>query len=428
MSRAPCLLLSHLFVLVAAVLLAFDFAAPPAAAAQEASRTKCLTVDEINCLLSNNCTDADAAHQNILLLGRVRLPKTASTLESTLIRRYEDGFDEDGRTPLDNHVGRFLGIADKAGCSSTTKGSATDRVCFTLAAESSEGNGDSGNNDDHNADEDVISLAFRPMQRSKKVMGHVSYDAVASGMEKEILEAGGETKAEGILLTGLRDPASYAAGWYGTRRTSDMFVDLASLTFAEWIERVPWRMNVLTRVLGSTPDRKTMPESLLYVGPRAHEHLGNTDKDEFMKDAYMLQQNELGPEKSSVYQLAVQRLRNDFVHFTILHRLPDSWRLMAHRFCWDMDEQEFKTEKANRGVDALMSNRFLKGMKRAEAEEIWDRLQQRNRLDLALMEEADRIMDERLAQMEAEKADGVLCNFLGRVKVTCEEDASSYEL
>jgi len=428
MSRTPCLLLprAHVFVLVAAVLLAFDFAAPPPAAAQETSRTKCLTADEISCLLSNSCTDADAAaHQSILLLGRVRLPKTASTLESNLIRRYEEGLDEDGRTPLDNHVGRFLGIADKAGCSSTTtKGSATDRVCFSLAAESSEGNDDR----DDNADEDVLSLAFRPMQRSRKVMGHVSYDAVASGMEKEILEAGGETKAEGILLTGLRDPASYAASWYGTRKTSDMFIDLSNLTFAEWIERVPWRMNVLTRVLGSTPDRKTMPESLLYFGSKAHEHLGNTDKEEFMKDAYMVQQNELGPEKSSVYQLAVQRLRNDFVHFTILHRLPDSWRLMAHRFCWDMDEQEFKTEKANRGADALMDNRFLKGMTRDEAEEIWDRLQERNRLDLALMEEADRIMDERITQMEAEKADGVLCNFLGKVKVTCGEDASSYEL
>ena len=435
MTRTP---LQRTFALLIALLAiaSLDLSAPPAAAVSvdKSAKTKCLTISEVNCLLSpQNCTDNsyeqvghDEATQRILLLGRVRLPKTASTLEARLISRYEEGMSDEsllmdeGRTSLENHAGRFLGLADKAGCAPPT-GSSTDRLCFTL---------DGGGSSSDDEDKDVISLAFSPMQRSKGLMGHVSYDTVASRMEKEIasLEEGGNTKVEGILLTGLRDPASYAASWYGTRSTSDMIVDLSDLTFSEWIERVPWRMNVLTRVLGSSSDRKAMPEQLLYFGAKAHESLGDTDKVVFMKDAYMAEQNELGPDESPVYQLALERLRNDFVHFTILHRLPDSWRLLAHRFCWDMEEQEFNSEKADRGVDALLHNRFLKDMQRPEAEQIWARLQQKNRLDIALMKEADRIMDERIAQMEAEKADGVLCNFLGRVKVTCGVDATSSEL
>ena len=41
---------------------------------------------------------------------------------------------------------------------------------------------------------------------------------------------------------------------------------------------------------------------------------------------------------------------------------------------------------------------------------------------MSLMKEAERIFDERLEQMKREKEDGILCNFLRKVEVRCEDD------
>ena len=50
---------------------------------------------------------------------------------------------------------------------------------------------------------------------------------------------------------------------------------------------------------------------------------------------------------------------------------------------------------------------------------LWERVQEKNKLDVALMEEAERIFEDRLEKMKREKADNVICNFMGKVEVRC---------
>ena len=145
----------------------------------------------------------------------------------------------------------------------------------------------------------------------------------------------------------------------------------------------------------------------------------------FLRDEYMQRQNELGPDESEIYAKAVERLRN-MVHFGLFHRLSDSWRLMEHTFCWKMGYQNYRPDKEITGYNALKAKLYpgvaADSIDEAEVTRIWNKLKERNRLDLALMEEAERIFDERMNQMKRDREDGILCNFLRKVEVRCEDD------
>lgn len=98
---------------------------------------------------------------------------------------------------------------------------------------------------------------------------------------------------------------------------------------------------------------------------------------------------------------------------------------MEHTFCWTMGYQNYRPDKEITGYDALKMKLYpgvaADDIDEMEATRIWNKLKYRNRLDLALMKEAERIFDERLEQMKREREDGILCNFLRKVEVRCED-------
>lgn len=267
-------------------------------------------------------------------------------------------------------------------------------------------------------DEADLDLAFRPLLLSGSFSTHFPYDQVVSIMTQELGELSDKSSAsddernQKVLITTLRDPGSYAVKWYRNRMTWDRDVGgMADATFAEWINLAPWRMNYITRMLGAQPDRKSVP--------RTYFSHGDSDGEEtFLQDAYMKGQNQLGPEDSEVFQLALDRLKNDFDHFGLFHRLQDSWDLLSYRFCWNIGERKVLDGKDLRGCEAV--EQLYTDDDGTRASEVWSIVRERNQLDIALLEIADKIMDERLVRMQAEKANGVLCNFLGKVKVTCD--------
>ena len=378
------------------------------------SSSICLTGDEIQCLLGDDADDPtveddqhlptcgnDQLHQQPILregivLGRLRFPGTASTHQYDQSRHYES-----------DDVPRFTGIATNAQqCS-------TNNLCFA---------GPDPNN----------SLALQQIHLTG-FGSHLSYDSVASTLQhvadQRQQKMGSDEVGEYYMITTLRDLGSYAYKWYSFRRVWDAVKpELVSLTFEEWIDEAPWRHNVLTRMLGSNDDRLAMPKNLLYtkVESLGAASIGNSNYlNTFLKDEYMQRQNELGPEESEIYAIAVERLEN-MVHFGLFHRLSDTWKLMEHTFCWAMGYQNYRPDKEITGINALKIKLYpgvaADGIDETEVTRIWNKLKDRNQLDLALMKEAERIFDERLEQMTREKEDGILCNFLRKVEVRCEDD------
>ena len=394
------------------------------------SSSVCLTEDEVQCVYLDQFEDTtvdddrhlptcgnDQLQQRPILrdgivLGRLRFPGTASSHQYDQFRRYES-----------DDMPRFTGIAASAQCYN-------NNLCLSGGPEAD------------------YSLALQQIHLTG-FGSHVSYDSVASTLQnvadqRQQLLQGTTSDQPGdfFVITTLRELGSYAYKWYAFRRTWDAVKpELADATFEEWIDEAPWRHNVLTRMLGAEEDRLAMPKNLLYtkvgfesLGAANMGHGGqNSDTLEvFLRDEYMQRQNELGPDESEIYAKAVERLRN-MVHFGLFHRLSDSWRLMEHTFCWKMGYQNYRPDKEIIGYSALKAKLFpgVAGDSidsEAELTRIWNKLKERNRLDLALMEEAERIFDERMDQMKRDREDGILCNFLRKVEVMCEdtgEDAAA---
>ena len=387
------------------------------------SSSVCLTEEEIKCLLSDDAEDPtvvddqhlptcgnDQLHQQPIqregiVLGRLRFPGTASTHQYDQFRQYES-----------DDVPRFTGIATNA-----RQKCSTNNLCF----ENAEG---------ETAQEAEYTYSLAVQQIHLTGFGsHLSYDSVASTLQhvadQRQQKEGSDQPGEYYMITTLRELGSYAFKWYSFRRIWDAVKpELVDLTFEEWIDEAPWRHNVLTRMLGSNDDRLAMPKNLLYtkVESLGAATIGNSDYlDTFLKDEYMQRQNELGPEESEVYATALERLEN-MVHFGLFHRLSETWKLMEHTFCWTMGYQNYRPDKEITGYDALKMKLYpgmaAEDIDEIEATRIWNKLKDRNRLDLALMKEAERIFDERLEQMKLEKEDGILCNFLRKVEVRCEDD------
>ena len=389
---------------VACILLLILFWAPSAR-----SERRCFAVERIQCLLSWNCTDGfhhsfPASAINIPI-GRVRFPGTASTDERRLFFAHEED-----RLRYDN-------LPTFGGCQSKT-------LCFEV---------------DDGID---FTLAFRKLYYTRTFEEHIAYDQVKHKMSVDIEtiftrytenlsldDADGGTRQfvrnalnDKVLLTTIRDPASYAAKWYRTRRHFDKVTNLTDARFSEWIDLAPWRMNVVTRVLGAQTDRKTMPTQMLQRLEGQVSSIGDDiEKEAFLQDAYMQEQNELGPSQSMVFRLALARLKNEFSHFGIFHRLQDSWDLLSHRFCWNISKLTVRERASQRGTDAI---RHL-AKNDTEANDLLAYLHSRNRLDLALLKAAEEIMDQQLEIMHAEKAQGILCNFLGKIEVTCDPGHSA---
>lgn len=323
-----------------------------------------------------------------IVLGRLRFPGTASTRQHEQFRQYE-------QTDL-----RYSGVAKANHCP-------TNDLCFKPT---------------NNTKQTSPSLSLQQIHLTG-FGSHTSYDAVESTLQHV---ANQEGVTDFYMITTLREPGQYARKWYAFRQTWDAILpELQKATFEEWIDMAPWRMNVLTRMLGAQPDRLAMPKSLIYtksgVTSGGRSNANGNHEDVLLKDEYMIQQNELGPKHSEVYATAVERL-NGMVHFGLFHRLSETWQLMEHTFCWTMGYQSYRPDKAITGFDAIKKQETDE----ATAARIWAKLQEKNQLDIALIEEAERIFDERLEKMRREKADGIICNFLNRIEVRCADggDAS----
>lgn len=375
---------------------------------EPSSPPSCFSPDDLVCLMARNCTeglhDSFPSGSKKLTFNRVRFPGTASSDQRNMMQQYE------GK----GNYRRYGNLLPAEGRGYT----ADARLCFAPAS---------------GGDEYDLDLAFRSVD-SARAGSHGPYDTVEGNVMRAASRGGGGRGdgAPPVLLTTLREPLSYATKWYRFRESWDRTTDLSNYTFEEWIERAPWRMNFVARALGARGDRKSTAGSMLHTKHGEVSGYPSTDRDTFIEDAYMIEQNELGPEGSEVYQLALERLRNSFTHFGIFHRLPESWELLAHTLCWDLDDDKKHIVQANaRGVDALryFAKKYAKEAGDIDVERAARRLRERNRLDLALMEEAERLMDERLEVMRAEREVGVLCNFLGKIKVTCEgnDDAADGE-
>ena len=379
-----------------------------ASAASASSETFCFSEEEVNCLLLDSeqqeelegylpscgidALKSEPTQRQDIILGRLRFPGTASTHQYDQFRQFEQ------QQP------RFTGIAKANHCPSTD-------LCFRASD-------DSMNDVDYD-----ISVSLQQI-RLTGFGSHSAYDAVEATLEHVANQNGAQ---DYYIITTLREPGSYAPKWYAFRHTWDAVLpELATASFEEWLDMAPWRTNVLTRMLGAQPDRLTMPKSMLYTKGGVTSGGWATHSDEvskFLKDEYMIHQNELGPEQSEVYVTAVERL-NEMVHFGLFHRLSDTWKLMEHTFCWTMGYQSYRPDKEITGYDALKMHLLPPGQTTDAVDEdtakrIWTKLKEKNRLDFALMEEAERIFDKRLATMQREKADGIVCNFLGEVEVRC---------
>ena len=105
--------------------------------------------------------------------------------------------------------------------------------------------------------------------------------------------------------------------------------------------------------------------------------------------------------ESELYKVAEARLL-DMEFFGIFDRLTESYELLAYTFCWNWEETMFTdrglTRHDKRGT-------ALDNISRKEV----DRIKMRNSLDVALFELAERVFDERLANMRYEKAQGYRC-------------------
>ena len=326
-----------------------------------------------------------------IVIGRLRFPGTASSHEQELFTRYEEGME------------RFSDLTVKGGrCpGSSGKGDESEplHLCFSF------------HNSTSGSGSDVVAMALRKVQQAS-FGAHSAYDVV----ERSLTEAAARYQqvhhfTEPLIMTNLREVGSYASKWYAFRRVWDAEAPgLVDATFEEWLDLAPWRQNVLTRMLGAQPDRKSMPSGLVYT-KAGMEGFGSLSLDEFMADEYMLQQNLIGPSESEGLSLALERLRG-MVHFGLFHRLKDSWKLMEHTFCWNIGYQSYRPDKEISGFAAF---------KRLVSDDpaLWERVQEKNKLDVALMEEAERIFEDRLEKMKREKADNVICNFMGKVEVRC---------
>ena len=402
----------------------------------------CFTQDELNCLLQDDANDPtvdDDRHlpscgneqlrrQPILrdgiVLGRLRFPGTASSHQYDQFRRYES-----------DDVPRFTGIAKAASTVTNAQCSTNNNLCFEGVGLGlpEELEGGTMVTNVPGAD-DAYSLALQQIHLTG-FGSHASYDSVASTLQnvanqRRQRKDGSDEPGEYYMITTLRELGSYAYKWYSFRRVWDAVKpELVDATFEQWIDEAPWRQNILTRMLGANEDRLAMPKNLLYTKMdslgAATNGSGNT-LGTFLRDEYMQRQNELGPEKSEIYATAVERLRN-MVHFGLFHRLSDTWKLMEHTFCWKMGYQNYRPDKEITGYKALKMKLYpgvaADAIDEEEATRIWNKLKDRNRLDLALMVEAERIFDKRLEQMRREKEeDGIVCNFLLKVEVRCEDD------
>lgn len=411
-------------------------------AVASSSSSVCLTDDEIKCLLRDDAEDPtvdddqhlptcgnDQLHRQPILregivLGRLRFPGTASTHQYDQFRQYES----DDRP-------RFTGIA-----ASAQQKCSTNNLCFKAPEYELVDHSLASQQMQQDVEEQTATGASKSGGYSLALQqihltgfgSHVSYDSVATTLQRVAdqrqQKEGSDQPGEYYMVTTLRDLGSYAFKWYSFRRIWDAVKpELVDLTFEEWIDEAPWRHNALTRMLGSNDDRLAMPKNLLYtkVESLGAATIGNNDYlDTFLKDEYMQRQNEVGPEESEIYATAVERLKN-MVHFGLFHRLSDTWRLMEHTFCWTMGYQNYRPDKEITGYDALKMKLYpgvaADDIDEMEATRIWNKLKYRNRLDLALMKEAERIFDERLEQMKREREDGILCNFLRKVEVRCED-------
>jgi hypothetical protein len=161
---------------------------------------------------------------------------------------------------------------------------------------------------------------------------------------------------------------------------------LANISIEEWVDKAWWRHNLFTKMLA------TDTTQLIWVQ-------GNVGRD-IMKEHPVLPsknesdtENELGKD-SDWFKMALSNLE-EMPFFGLHHRLTDTFELMGFRLCFPVFEKEHtfqrqKTRFMSKTLEEIVNRRF--------------------KLDMLLLEAAEPIFDEMVADMRRKKAQGMLCD------------------
>jgi hypothetical protein len=195
-------------------------------------------------------------------------------------------------------------------------------------------------------------------------------------------------------FTILRQSGLFVMSQYSMRQTWDRrfpefnpnSTELANISIEEWVDKAWWRHNLFTKMLA------TETTQLIWVQ-------GNVGR-EIMKEHPVLPsknesdaENELGKE-SEWFKTALSNLK-EMPFFGLHHRLTDTFELMGFRLCFPVFEKE---------------HAYMKKKSRTMSKTLEEIVKRRFKLDTLLLEAAEPIFDEMVADMRRKKAQGVLCD------------------
>ena len=319
--------------------------------------------EETVCLFKADIADRLASNDRLKKrLTRVTNPSTAST-----------------------EFRKNMGIVQGQGDFERYKSFDCEKLCFTSAV---------GTEDDPFVELEFISAND----------GHHAYDRVLQMAQEE----------GPYLMTTLPDPIDYAIKGYDRSYFWDAPTEgIKDMGFREWLDKVPWRANQFTRMMGRENGDMRVLQSIVDPEPN----------DDLLKDVYMKEQNGLGAE-SEILAKAWERLSKELHWFGLFHRLRESMELLGYTFCADTDKLlEFYKRPAppQKHTDMLLPNYIGEELTEPEKEELVQEIAKRNRLDMILFERAETLFVQRLEEMREAKKNGIICKFAGTVQVTCAD-------
>lgn len=192
------------------------------------------------------------------------------------------------------------------------------------------------------------------------------------------------SSGNGIVFTTLRDPGQVVLSQYGMRTVWDRLWDvvhhdmsLSNVEVVDWVERAWWRHNLGTKIL-STNTR------VIWASQHQSPDIVPTKEEND-------HENSLG-ERSGWLHTAIQHLHS-MPAFALMHRLEESFELYSFTFCVSGHVKWREGKKPREVSDELQAlvERYFK-------------------LDLLLLEEAEKIFEERIAHMRQLKQKDWLCD------------------
>lgn len=195
-----------------------------------------------------------------------------------------------------------------------------------------------------------------------------------------------------VLFTTLRDPAQFVLSQFNFRDMFDrvwnaVYPSIPIVSVEKWTELAWWRHNLFTKMLATDTD-------VIW----AHNDYSTT-KDLHPSKQESDEQNALGHD-SQWLQTALARLR-EMPFFGLMHRLEESFELFGFYLCFPVapsSDNDHNKVKEPRQVDPKLARL----------------VETHFRLDAILLQEAETIFDELLADVRQKKERGIMCD-LSRV-------------